>query len=76
MKVTIKYMDDSISVIEVPGDELTVDSNDEYFTIEDDSENVVGWIVKQNVKYVIMGELIDNFKDSKNDNDDRNRRDY
>ena len=65
MKVTIRYMDDSISVIDVEGDELVLNSTDEYFTIEDDSENVVGWIVRANVKYVIMGELIDNFKDTK-----------
>jgi len=63
MKVTIKYMDDSTSVIEVDGDELTLNSNDEYFMIEDSDENVIGWIVRQNVKYVIMGQLIDNFKD-------------
>lgn len=65
MKVTIRYMDDSISIIDVEGDELVLGSSDEYFTIEDSDENVVGWIVRANVKYVIMGELIDNFKDTK-----------
>lgn len=34
---------------------------------------MVGWIVRENVKYVVMGELIDNFKDAKYDNDLQNR---
>lgn len=77
MKVTIRYMDDSVSVIEVDGDELTLTSTDEYFTIEDENEQAIGWIVRENVKYVVMGELIDNFKDAKYSTDrDKDRRTY
>ena len=80
MKVTIRYMDDSVSTLEIDGDELSLTSTDEYFTIEDSEEVVMGWIVRENVKYVIMGELIDKFQDGKaNDRDDdrdRDRRNY
>lgn len=79
MKVTIRYMDDSTSTIDVEGDGLTLGTNDEYFTIEDEDEQPLGWIVRENVKYVILGELIDSFKDDdRNDKnrDDRDRRDY
>ena len=80
MKVTIRYMDDSVSTLEIDGDELSLGSNEEYFTIEDSDEVVMGWIVRANVKYVIMGELIDKFQDGNvkddRDRDDRVRREY
>lgn len=63
MKVTIKYIDDSISVIDIPdnGNEYIINAGDDYFTIDDENDNSVAWIVKDNVKYVVMGELIENF---------------
>ena len=73
-KVTIRYMDDSTSTLEVDGDDLTLSSTDEYFTIEDENEQAVGWIVRENVKYVVIGELIDKFNDAKySTDDDRNK---
>jgi hypothetical protein len=68
-KVTIRYMDDSISVIELPSgeEEYTIRAGDDgdYFIIEDTNENAVGWIVCNNVKYVVLGEIIDNFQNIK-----------
>jgi hypothetical protein len=61
-------MDDSISVIELPSEDeenafgVKSDEEGKYFIIEDNNENEVGWIVSENVKYVVLGELVDNFK--------------
>jgi len=63
MKVTIRYMDDSISVLEIEEDSITFDTDANYFILQNDDEQPLGWIVKENVKYVIIGELIDDFKD-------------
>lgn len=78
-KVTIRYTDDSISVIDVPmpneddEENLTVSSQDDYFTLDDENDNSVGWIVKENVKYIIVGELINNIRDTKSEGDSQSR---
>ena len=70
MKVTIKYIDDSTSVLNVNEDKITLNSDETYFMLENEDEEIIGWIVRENVKYVIIGELIDSFKDSKPENGD------
>jgi len=63
-------MDDSISVIDIPSQDeeetfyVKTDEDGDYFIIEDSNENEVGWIVSENVKYVVMGEMVDNFQNT------------
>ena len=65
MDLTIKYVDGSISVFELEDGEYNIcdDEDGDFFRIQDD-EQTLGWITKENVKYIVMGKLRDKITDT------------